>query len=235
MHLKLRLPAGSSVEELRWQGLKAATGETVALLDSLAVPGDGWTAAIRHAARNGIRAGGGPVAQFGGARASDWALYFARYYRFLPPLPAGTYHDFPAVNVFYQRELLSQHLDTLSGRFSETFFHRTLLDKGVLLYAVPEARVTNVERCQYLKFAASRFRSGRFYGARTAQEWSLCRRATAVLRSVLLPALFWGRCGWVVFQRRGPRTAFLKCTPLLLGSFVCWAAGEAVGIATSRT
>ena len=82
-----RKPIGTSLEKLRFVGLQEANSEIVALLEQHAVPSEEWVTAIVNAVRQGAEAGGGAVAQARPARVRDWALYFARYYRFMPPLP----------------------------------------------------------------------------------------------------------------------------------------------------
>lgn len=232
--LLLRRPVGTPREKLRFAGLKKANSQIVALLEQNAVPSDEWMGAIIEAVRQGAVAGGGAVAQTRHARIRDWALYFARYYRFLPPLPSTSFPDFPAMNVFYRRSLLDRYLDQTRGRFAETFFHRLLTDAGVDLRSAPRAVVTCVESAGFLDSARGRYQAGRAYGAASAAGLGTTSRLFRVSRTPLLPAVFWFRCAAVVLRRRSCLVPFLACTPILLFYYLCWALGEAAGFLRGR-
>ena len=222
-------PLGTSLEKLRFVGLQEANSEIVALLEQHAVPSEEWVTTIVDAVRQGAEAGGGAVAQARPARIRDWALYFARYYRFMPPLPKEFFPDFSAVNVFYRRSLLDGYLAQMEGEFAETFFHQLLSVNGVSLHSVPRAVVTSFESAGFLQAVRRRYRSGRSYGMSSAASLDLTARVFRVFRAGLLPAVFWVRCAAVVFRRRNYILAFLACTPILLCYFLAWAVGEAAG------
>lgn len=231
----LEYPCGTSIETLRYHGLMHATGDIVALTEQHAMPASDWLEQIRRAVEAGAEAGGGGVAQYGGASLQGWALYFARYYRFLPPLPRQSFTDFSALNAFYRRSLLDRYLKEMQGCFAETFFHALLRTNGHILTAVPGAVVTNLQESPFGEFALNRYRSGRFFGSQLATRAGRFRRAAGVALSALLPAIFWLRCAAAVMTRRSYVGAFLLSTPLLLCYFVCWAWGEALGCASGRT
>lgn len=230
----IECPSRASIEALRYRGLKQAKGDVVVLTEQCVLHSPDWLDQIAQAANRGVKVGGGPVAPNATADLSCWALYFARYYRFMPPLADRPLQDFSALNVFYHRSLLERYLENMNGVFPETFFHSLLSQRGCKLIPLPEAEVTNLETASVSRFSVNRFRSGRAFASRRAARIGLLARMLGVVRSPLLPAIFWLRCARAVFSRGRYAVPFLMCSPILVLYFACWALGEMVGFASKQ-
>lgn len=217
---------GASIEELRYVGLKKARGDGVALTEAHAVPASNWVEEIRKALERGVKVGGGPVLPRPEADLFGWALYFARYHRFIPPLPEHRFTDFSGLNVFYHRSILERYLDQMEGTFPETFFHRLLLENGEVLTPVPHALVTSLETAPFREFVLNRYHSGRAYASRLMNGAGLAGRLQGAARAVLLLGGLWLRCAITVFRRGSYVVPFLLSSPVLSCYFACWAWGE---------
>ncbi|MEE8586989.1 MAG: glycosyltransferase [Acidobacteriota bacterium] len=225
----LPCPDCRSIEELRYRGLEQAGCEVVVLTEQAVLPGEGWIAQIRRAAAGGVQAGAGAVLPHPAASTAAWAIYFARYVRFMPPLPCGNLPDGSGLNVFYRRRLLEDHLEKMNGRFPETLFHRLLHQAGHRIQAVPEASVASLESEAFSRFFRGRFHSGRSYARLRAPGLSSMARLLRLLLCPALPLLLWLRSARTVLQRRRYAGPFVRCSAILMAYYAAWAAGEAAG------
>src|SRR5262249_28186385 len=135
-------PPGALVPELWAAGMKAATGDAVAITTSHFVPAPGWAAAAVGAmARTPAPAAGGPIPPPRGGSACDWATYFQRYSAYLALRDAGKPRDVDDVagdNAWYRRAVLDEHADLVRDGFWELDLHRRLAKAHRPLAWVPE-------------------------------------------------------------------------------------------------
>jgi glycosyltransferase involved in cell wall biosynthesis len=222
-------PAGTTVPMLRTHGIRAASGGIVALTEDNVTFGAEWGRAHRRAHAEGHVVVGGPVEQPDGGRASDWAVYFYEYGRYMPPLPAGPAAALAGNNVSYARSVLDEISDAYAEGFYEVFVHETLRQRGHTLHVEPEAVVDHPKTYVAGEVVRQCYHHARSYAGMRVAEQSVWHRAALGAGALILPILLPGRIA-VRTVRKGRRVGELaRAFPYLIAFMSAWAAGEMAG------
>ncbi len=219
---------GKSIPELRWQGMRAAQGEWVAVIEDHCMVPNNWAADILRLAGSGFGVIGGPVENGARERILDWAFFLAEYGPCMPPLPEGEAEGVPGNNAAYLRSILP--LDEPKwGAVWESFLQNELRRKGVRIFLSPALLIYHKKMFRPSEMLEQRFLYSRSFAAMRASGMSSVKRLFYAVLSVALPVvLLWRITRCVVSKRRNFRE-FLLGLPVI-GLFVLsWAAGELVG------
>src|SRR5262245_14215904 len=94
---------GKSIPELRWQGMRAAQGDMIAVIEDHCMVTPQWAAEILRHVNSDYGVVGGPVENGSRDRILDWAFFLAEYGACMPPLRAGQAESVPGNNAAYRR------------------------------------------------------------------------------------------------------------------------------------
>lgn len=221
------LPTDQGPASLRAHGVRQARGTYVAVTEDHCVPASGWSAAVIESHQAGHDVVGGPIAPAPSLRGVDLALYLLAYGRYQPPQTARAVPSLSDCNVSYARHRLSEVGSVWAETFVESDVHAALLARGVQLWMVPGAVVTQARKVdlpallEEQRIHGAEFARGR--GART----SGARRRVLQAGTLVLPVLM----TWRAFRSaRGlDPWRLLSALPGLLRLALAWSRGEREG------
>jgi hypothetical protein len=225
----LKQPAGTSVPKLWSAGIAAAQGSIVALTIEQCVPEPDWAEQLLRAHGAEWPAIGGAMDIDPGVRLTDWAVYFCRYSRYIPPFSRQFLNDLPGDNCSYKRAALEGLERQMSEGFWETFVHQAMRARGQQLFSDPGIVVRYCGPFPFWGFLRRRFADARYFSSRRAREVSSLTRISRALGSLAVPGVLLARIGRRVWRNGRYRAKFLAALPLLLGFLVAWASGEGLG------
>ena len=175
---------------------------------------------------------GGAVENGNCQRLVDWAVYFAEYSSYMPPLPRGLVNDLPGNNVAYKRAAFcgfDELEKDLSRGFWESTLHQKLLVRGERFLSEPSITVYHRKRFELFYSLSQRFHYSRYYAGTFFASGSLRTRLFRSAVSLALPPLLMVRIGSRVTKNRRHVKKLVQVAPLLAIITVVWAAGELVG------
>jgi hypothetical protein len=209
-------------------GIDSATGEVVALTIAQMIPAPDWIATIRalHAEHDAV---GGAIEPGRGLRLVDWAEYFCRYSRDMPPFEASDNVELAGDNAAYKRRLLEGIRETYRDGFWEPVSHRRLAEDGVRLWHDPSLLVRQGRSAGFAAFARQRLAHGRLYGRQRGIHFSRARNLVGVVAAPLVPFLMTLRVLRQVFGKGRHRGRALLALPVILAYNTVWAYAEARG------
>ena len=218
----------------RSAGLRAATGDLIAILEDRGVPTPGWAAAVvrLHAQPYGVI--GGAIE---GARRGllNWAFYVCDFGRYGLPFTSGPAEWVSDVNVSYKRRVVEATRELWNERFREPVVHWALLERGEILYLSSEIVVEHRRPEAPLSvLIPERFHWGRLFGHIRAVHVGVGRRLAYAALWPVLPAMLFVRHGRTQL-RKGNFGRFVKAAPAVAVLLVAWTAGEVWGYLTNRS
>ena len=219
---------GLLVPELWRDGIDESSGEIVALTIAPMIPAPDWVQQIRaeHRAHDAV---GGAIDAGRRLRLADWAEFFCRYSRDMPPFPPHESDDVAGDNAAYKRELLEHGREVYRDGFWEPVFHRRLHADGVALWHTPSVLVHQGRSAGAAAFVAQRLAHGRKYGHQRGAHFSRPRNLAGVLGAPLVPFVMTWRVLRRVFAKRRHRGRALLALPLIVVFNLVWAGAEALG------
>jgi hypothetical protein len=213
------------------QGLRAASGDFIAILSERYQPRDGWCEAIIQEHMAGAGVVGGCVAPGDSLCYFGWCIYLAEYSHVAPPMERipdlANPRLIPAGNVSYARNvsaLLSQR-----GEFGEIEFHSRLGSQGVRLCFTPGMTVDLEEPPPLSDYLRERRRRSRLHAARLAAGRSPSVRFFRGAATVVLPLILLWRVVENAVARRRFGGRLLISLPVLLSFALVHAWGELEG------
>ena len=218
----------------RSAGLRAATGDLVAILEDRGAPARDW-------ARTAVRLHGSlPHAVIGGAvdngvdRTLNWAVFFCDFGRYQPPLEAGPRDYVTDVNVCYKRRALEATRALWSERYHETTVHWQIQRSGETLYLTPELLVSQARDGLRLgALLGERLSWGRLFAYTRARERPVGARLALAALAPALPFLLLAR--QLRLQLGKPTLGrWIVAAPAALLLLVAWSAGEMAGYMTGK-
>jgi hypothetical protein len=225
----LPAPVGETVPRMRAQGIAAAQGDVIALLEDDCVLDGHWCAAVLEAHRERWVAVGGAVEPGPYTRALDWAVYLYEYGRFMLPFEAHPSAVLPGNNVSYKREVLRDEVVSGGAGFYEVFVHDAWRRQGLPMLLTPTVVVTNRHSRQLRHVSIGPFHHGRGFAAMRVQGQCWLRRGALALIAPLLPFLQISRMIRLTIRRNRLRRRSALALPWLCVFAASWALGEAVG------
>src|SRR6266480_3112742 len=136
-------PADANVFQLRSLGIRETRGASIALIEDHSIVGRGWVESLMSARAAGWTICGGPIENDSKSSAHDWALSFAEYARFMPPMPSGEVTILSGANIFYDRATLWSCGSIWESCFYETDVNATVVNAGHKLRILGDALVTS--------------------------------------------------------------------------------------------
>jgi hypothetical protein len=224
----VRRPGVTGVPQLRKLGADAAVAagaEWIAFTEDSVLAEPGYAAALR--ATGDAVAIGGSVGCDVGPRAVDWAVFFAEYASFLPPLERAGLRRLAGNNFAVRADALARFADP--DAVHETFLQWRIEAAGQTCRYVDAFAVRHVRRYGVGEAVADRYRHGREFGGLRFPGAGLVRRLAAAALTPALPLLLTWRIWRELSARRRHRGAFLRTLPMTLLLQSAWALGECIG------
>lgn len=230
--------AGASREHhdtLRTIGIRAASGELIALTEDHAHTAPSWCAEMAAALERHPKA-----AAVGGAVECDsrsllnWAVWFCDFGRYQNPLPEGPSEFVSDSNVAYRRAALERVEHVWRGDYHETAVHWAMVEAGFELCTTPRVVVWQARSGLQLGAALrERFVWARSFAGTRARMAGSPKRWIWAIASPLLPLLMTWRLARTAFQRGAHKGRFVAALPLIALLQLFWALGEFVGYVTA--
>lgn len=213
--------------------IRAATGDVVLLTEDHCEPHPDWVRRL-CAALTPERAAVGGVVETDAATPVNWAFYYADFYRYVKPLPAGPSSTLTVCNVAYRRACLEAISPVWATLFHETIVNDALRLRFGPLWLIPDAKVWMRRHVRLVGAVRERYTLGRLFGCtRFAFSGPGCRLAYRVF-GPLLPLLLLGRMAVKVLLCRRILRPFLRGLPALIVLTLAWSWGEWLGYLTRR-
>lgn len=230
--------AGASREHhdtLRTIGLRAATGDVVALTEDHAHAARTWCEEMVAALERHPRAGAvGGAVECDSEHLLNWAVWFCDFGRYQNPLAEGPAPFVSDSNVAYRRTALEAVAASWADDYHETAVHEAMVAAGLDTCTTPRVVVWQARSGLSLGEALrERFVWARSYAGTRARLVGGRRWILAFLTPALPLVMTWRL--FDVTRRRGRnRGRFLRALPLILLLQTRWAMGELVGYVTAR-
>ena len=223
-------PANMAV--LKAQGIAAARGEIVAILEPRDAAGPTWVGEILTAlADEGLDAVGGAVRFEGPRTATNLAAYLFNFAAFAPPFDDRAADDLPGNNLALRRARLRETagdlLETMG--FVKPFCQARLLAAGgrMALRAAMEVRHLAASRAG--PFLRQRYHHGRCFGADRIRLAPPRQALVYRLFGPAVPALLLLHQVRRAWRHPGLRPLLLPASPMLLAACLAWGLGECLG------
>ncbi len=221
-----------TVPELRGQGVAAARGAVIAILDPFSVTAPDWASNVLNAhARHDHSVIGGSIDlyQSGSASYASWSLYLHEYGLFMSPTVRGSTWILPGTNLSYKRTALFDGGTPRYPVFWKTRVNWAIQSGGAPLWIEPDIRVETNKPIPFAEFLRTRYHHGRcFAGTRAATE-SVMHRATRTASAPVVPLLLLWRLTIGIWPKGRRRWRFASTLPAQFALFTVWAWGEACG------
>jgi GT2 family glycosyltransferase len=217
-----------SIPELRWQGMRAARGEWIAVIEDHCMVPHNWAAEILRLASEGFGVIGGPVENGARERILDWAYFLAEYGPCMPPLPEGEVECVPGNNAAYLRSILPLN-EAKWGALWESFLQNELRRRSVRIFLSPALLIYHRKSFRLGEILEQRFLYSRSFAAMRADEMSNLKRLLYAVTSLALPIVLLFRIARCVISKRRNFRELLLGLPAILLFVLSWAAGEMVG------
>jgi hypothetical protein len=225
----------SNVPRLWSAGIAEAEGDIIALTIENCVPAADWARQIvaRHSTE--CAAVGGAIELTPDATLTDWAVYFSRYSNYMLPFKSRFLDDLPGDNCAYKRAALDPVRRLMDNGFWETFIHYDMRRRNLQLLSDPAPVVTYCGGLSWLRFLRRRYRHGRYFAARRANEFTRSQRLVRAAGFWAVPPLLCKRIAARVWSNGRHRGKFVSALPLVMSFLVAWAAGEGIGYLTGSS
>lgn len=229
--------AGASREHhdtLRTIGIRAATGDVIALTEDHAHMAETWCEKMIAALGRLPEA-----AAIGGAldcdsdRLLNWAVWFCDFGRYQNPLPEHRSEFVSDSNVAYRRLALEKVRSTWQHNYHETAVHWAMVAAGFELCTTPRVVVWQARSGLTLGAALrERYVWARSFAGTRARLIGAKRFVLAAI-SPLLPVVMTWRLAKIALQRGRHKSQFVRVLPLIVLLQTIWGFGEFVGYVTS--
>ncbi len=223
------MPVGTTVPDLRKEGIKSAKGEIVALAEDHCVFDENWCAELKLAHESDYQVIGGSVENADCNNLLDWAVYFYEYGRYMPPNRPGVVDALSGNNVSYKRRLLEKMEGVFEGGFYEVFMHWKIREEGNPLFLAPSVIVYHKKSYRTGPALMQCYHHGRSFGAMRVLNATILKRGGFALASLLLPLLLPSRIALGVIRKGRRMKELILCLPYLVLLMASWSYGEFCG------
>ncbi|MEO8042717.1 MAG: glycosyltransferase [Acidobacteriota bacterium] len=222
-------PASHTVPELRRDGIVAAHGNIVALIEDHCFVDRNWSSEIKKAHASDAAAVGGSVENASVDYALDWAVYFYDYGTFMLPNSVGPTASLSGLNVSYKRAALEEIRDVYENGFFETFANEALKRLGHQLSMLPSAVVYHNKRYELRGALSHCYHLARSYAAQRVANSAPGRRSLLIFGSLILPVLLPARVIASVVRKGRNLGQLARAVPFLVVLMSMWSYGEFAG------
>jgi len=220
----------------RSEGLAAATGDVVAVLEDRGIPRRDWAHAMArlHATMDHAVIGG--AIENGRNGVLNWAVYFCDFGRYQQPFDPGPREWVSDVNVGYKRRALDQTRTLWRDRYHEPTIHRALRRAGETLYLSSDPVVDQLrDSLRLTPLLKERFAWGRLFAQVRVREEPLAGRLGLAMLSPLLPVLLFMRLVRLQATKRVSIGQFVRAAPAACVLLAAWSLGELLGYVTAES
>jgi GT2 family glycosyltransferase len=229
--------AGASREHhdtLRTIGIRAASGEVIALTEDHAYVAETWCAEMIAALdRHPNAAAVGGAVECDSDRLLNWAVWFCDFGRYQNPLPEGRAGFVSDSNVAYRRAALERVAPAWAHDYHETAVHEAMMAAGYDICTTPRVVVWQARSGLSLGSALrERYVWARSFAGTRSRLIGARRFILAALTPVLPLVMTW-RLAMTAMQRGRHTGRFVACLPMILMLQAVWAVGELVGYVTA--
>ncbi len=218
-----------SVPELRREGVLAAKGEVIAVIEEHCTAPEGWLRAIEEQFDTALDAAiGGPILDDDFGRIRDWVVYFSEYHNYMPPWEAGERFQLNGANIAYSREKVLAHREVLDDGYWEVVLHPPLARDG-RFRAVPEMGAHHTGPFDFSYYLRQRYLLSRVWGGSQKEQGSLANRVIHLLAGPIFPLFLLARITSRVLEKGTHTGKFLKALPLLVPVVCVYTLGEWLG------
>lgn len=229
-------PAGQHLvyDTYKAEGLKAARGSILALLDDQGSPAADWVERLLQDHELPYEVIGGAV-EHRGHRALNWAVYLQDFGRYQLPLQDGPSPYLTDINLSYKRESLESVYHLWQERYNEVVVNWELARCGAILWLEPRMVVYQDRGSLRLgALLSERFTWGRLFGSIRVKHVSFLTRVTYGLLSPLIPLVLITRIARKAWRDQKSRSHLLAAMPFLVVLTAAWSVGEFVGNVTGK-
>lgn len=225
----LQLHETATVPELRRQGIAAARGKIVALVEDHCVLDPEWCREIKKAHLESRTIIGGSVENTNSEKPLDWAVYFYDYGRYMLPNEARQVGSLSGMNVSYKRSVLEEVAGVWSDGFYETFVNEELKKRGHVLWMLPSAIVYHNKNYEIRSAVRHCYHLARSFAARRVSGFHPLRRLQFTGKSLVLPVLLPARVVLATVRKGRHVRELVGAFPHLALLMSIWAYGEFCG------
>jgi hypothetical protein len=232
----VRTPGHENPVQLAGDALRSARGDVVLLTEDHCVPPAHWVRALCEGIRGapGAAVVGGGIDTDPDASALDWAFWFVDFFRYAPPVRAGTPPSLSVCNVAYRRAYLEALAPLWADGFHETAMHEAQRARFGALRVVPDATLRMRRRVGPGAALRERYAFGRLFGCTRLAHVGAGRRLAYLLLTPALPALLMARMAARALPEPSLRVRFVRAMPILAALVLAWSWGEWLGYLTGR-
>ncbi len=214
----------------RAEGMKAAKGRLIAILEDRGAPQPDWVKAMveAHAATPAAAIGGGML----NAATSPIgrALFACDCGRYQPPFQEGEVEYASDLNICYTREALDSVRDLWSERYQETRVNWTLRDKGQRLLLSSRPMIVHKRGAAPLsRILGERMHWGRVFAIQRGERWTPARSLIAAAATVILPFMLLLRHAKAMRAKGAGLGYIAGAIPAFMVILPAWSLGEALG------
>lgn len=214
----------------RAEGMKAARGRFIAILEDRGAPKADWARAMieEHAHNEAAAIGGGieNAAQTSMGR----ALFACDCGRYQPPFQEGEVEYASDLNICYTREALESVRHLWTERYQETRVNWALRDAGKRLLLSSRAMIVHNRGPQKLsRVLGERMHWGRVFAIQRGERWTRGRSLIAAAAAVVLPAILLLRHTRAMKAKGWSNAELMSAVPSFLMILPAWSFGEVRG------
>ena len=220
-------------DTLRAEGLKAAVGRVVALIEDCEIVDAGWARAMLAAHDERIGVVSGAIENATNSLLAE-AMYLCDFAAYSPARATGLSLTASDANVSYRLEMLREFRESWSPEYDEKSFHEEVLRRDVPILFDPGALVYQKRRgMKTLDALQERFDWGRWYAGTRVSAMSSSRRLIFLVSAWILPAVLTLRA---VPASLNPRRLQLSVfvLPVVFVLRTAWVLGECCGYLMPR-
>jgi glycosyltransferase involved in cell wall biosynthesis len=222
-----------SVPELRGIGVRAASGDLIAIIEEHCIAAPDWLSTIKAQFHDGDAVIGGPILDDHYSRMMDWTVYLSEYHNYLPPWEEGERLMLNGVNIAYERQKLLSCAEVFNSGYWETALHPLLLQKGKFR-SIPQMVVKHTGPFAFKYYMTQRYLLSRVWGGSQKDTVSASKRILYLVIGPLIPFILTLRIGLRAWRSRQYFGKYLAALPLLIPVTCAYAWGEWQGYLSGK-
>ena len=214
----------------RAEGMKAARGRFIAILEDRGAPKPDWARAMieEHGQAKAAAIGGGM--ENAALTSMGRALFACDCGRYQPPFREGEVEYASDLNICYTREALETVRHLWTERYQETRVNWALRDSGKRLLLSSRPLIVHKRGPQkVLRVLGERMHWGRVFAIQRGERWTPGRSLFAAAATVVLPVILLLRHTRAMKAKGWSNAELISALPSFLMILPAWSLGEARG------
>ncbi|HSE43136.1 MAG TPA: glycosyltransferase [Acidobacteriota bacterium] len=217
------------VPDLLSAGIFLASGEIIAVTSTNFIPRDAWIKHARILMASGLSGAGGAVENNKNATLTDTAVYFCKYWRFMPPFKSTETDHLPSENAIYRLSDLLKFRGAIRDGFWESDINSLMKQEGLHLLLTQDLTAVHKYGAGILNFFVNCIRYGSHYARERSISLGLGQCLLNAIGSPFTPFVHLKRIRNAAEKDSRRKKALMRATALLFLFLVGWALGEARG------